>query len=208
MCAGETLEHLAWSPNNGLAAVTGLPRQQLADGRFVQPSSNKQHKLYVLEPEQQLASITLQFEQQGSVIWSPAGDRILMEAGHALELDTKRCTLVPLLVQQYGASSACFSPDGRHCALVKGCRGVKICKAADGSQVFSLEDDSMGYRVARFSDCGAQLLLSRRELFRVIDFGWETTSSRAHCKQICSRITAAVDWASTMGHSCCKWEGY
>ena len=119
LCAGKTLQQLAWSPNNALAAVTGLPQRQLADGRFVEPSSDKQHKLYVLEPEQQLAIITLRFEQQGSVIWSPAGDRILMESGHALELVTNRCVSVRLLLQQYGASSACFSPDGRHCAVVQ-----------------------------------------------------------------------------------------
>ena len=156
----------------------------------------------MVAPGQQLVSLALHFNTQGKLFWSPAGDRVLVEAPYTLELVTSRCSSV----QQYGSIRGSFSSDSRYFALVGGFQGIKLCNATDGSQLCYLDDSIQWDCIAWRNEFSDQLLVFGAGRVRVIGCGWGDGPSS--CQHLSNVITAAANLASSMDHACCHWVSY
>ena len=194
LSSSEALCYLTWSPCGGLAAVC-IMHEKDDIGHCI-----RLYNLYVLLPGHPLASMRVRSSRRDSVTWSPAGNRLLVYHSDGAELVTGCCTSV----QHFADGLATFSPCGRLLAIVGYDHvALQICMAIDGSQVFRLTGCSIFHNIAKFTASGDVLILAGYHDFRVLCFDWGATASSMYCQQLCRRVAAACQMATTISHSCC-----
>ena len=161
--AAEYLQALAAGPGNAFAAVAKVfeVRTYGAEGAK-RPCKPEQHKLYVLLPKSQLASMVLpeKFVRHGMLEFSPTGDQLLMGCGYygkELQLVSSTCQAIKSFPKHKGT----FHPDGSLIAVV-GAYSVKLVKSADGQQVFSMSCSDLGCPPVRFNGLSNRLMLGSR----------------------------------------------
>ena len=192
LSATEALEYHIWSPCGGLAAATLLHNKETRGNCPV---------LHVSMPGRPLATMKAGSGERESVIWSPAGDRLLVEA-YDLELVTSTC----ISVQRFSRSKGCFSLCSHFVCVVGGDDvSVRVCRANDGSQVFSLTGCSIGRRMPSFNYHGDVMIMTGSHGIRVICFDWGSNSGTAYGQQMCTSLAAAGNLANRLSHSCCNY---
>ena len=192
----EMVDGFAWSSSNGLAALS-VAFERDDDGCLIKPSPCT---LYIVLPGRPLASMKVRGDERGTITWSPSGDRLLVYDRFTsdLELVSSTCTSVLLFSCSWGT----FSPCGR--LLVIGSKtSLKLCRALDGSQIFSLSGHAMVGKDVRFTDLGEVLMVVTKAALRVVRFGPGISSSTEFSLRVCSCLTAACRFVEGLSHSCC-----
>ena len=196
LSANEIVERLVWSPCGGLAALS-ITVQRDDDGCLVQPYPCT---LYTMLPGQPLASMGVKGDEHGIITWSPSGDRLLVfdRFTSDLELVSSMCTSV----LPFSCSWGTFSPCGRLLVVV-GKTSLKLCRALDGSHIFSLSGHAMVGMHIRFTGIGDVLMVVTKAALRIVRFGQGTSLSTEFSQRVCSCLTAACELAEGLPHSCC-----
>ena len=197
--SGNHVQCLVWGPVGGLAAATvSFPRD--ADGKWL----GRVAKLVVMLADGSLASMTVQDPDDNfthswwPIVWSPAGDRLLLNRDSRPELVSSACVAVLQMELVYGAR-AVFSPDGRYVAGV--CRGppnassdsLKLWSASSGAVVFCEAWEGLPKVDLTFAGLGDLLLLPGKHAFQVVQFGCNSSTTDRN-KQLCKAVPAACSW--------------
>lgn len=100
LSANESVEKLAWSSCNGLAALS-IANQRDALSHLHDPSPCR---LYILLPGQPLDSMRVNSAEHGFITWSPAGDSLLVGDSFTrnMQLVSTTCTSVLRFAGSYG----------------------------------------------------------------------------------------------------------
>ena len=192
LSATESLEYLIWSPCGGLAAATLLHNKE---------TRGKCPVLHVSMPGQPPATMKAGSGERESIIWSPAGDRLLVDS-YDLQLVTSKC----VTVHQFDRSTGCFSPCSHFVCVIGGSDiSVRVCRASDGSLIFSLIGCSTRHGMPSFNYHGDVIILTGSRGIRVICFGWGPNLGTAYGQQMCISLAAAGDLAIGLSHSCCNY---
>ena len=200
------LQSLAWGPNNGLAGITVCSGTIGPDH-----NSDPSQRLHLLLPGHEICSMTLKHNKHGSVVWNASGDRLLVHSGHLASphLDTHLITSTCRAVNQFERSvcSSLFSFDGRHVVVTEqlersNALSIKLCRACDGSLMFSMAYPNLFCSEVAFSIQDDQLLLVHESGVHVMSFEWGPQSSSARGRQLCNAVSAAASWASSMAEKC------
>lgn len=200
---GDIVKHLSWGPCNGAAAVAELPeplsRADYCRGLYYYPAID--HKLYVVHSGQGMASTTVPWADHGSLIWSPAGNRLLLISPGSFRLFTSRCVLVGMVDDAYVPRVALFSSDGVHIAACAGCKvALRLYNAHSGELVLAVgskvEDEECQDALwdLSFNDQSDQLVLLGRKDVCITSFGWGTDTSRTSSRELCNAIAAVSSW--------------
>ena len=191
----QRLKRLIWAPLAGAAALT-----QVLGGK----GSDCLYTLYVQLPGSLLASIASDCSQDGmvrapTVMWSPTGEHVLVDAYLCLELFTSTCTRV-LRAEGDVGSKAVFSPDGLHMAAVcrtgsesgsgkEGKLALNLYRTHDGALLFSQpRKGELTGRLA-FSAWGDQLIFTGRKML-AISFGQAHRPNSLHSRQMCDALAS------------------
>ena len=188
----EDLQFLAWSPLGSLAAVTMQAETSVC-------------RLYVMSGAS-LASMTLQ-GPQGTfsrawwpIVWSPAGDRLLLNRDIRPALVTTACASV-LRMELVCHGRAVFSPEGRYVAGVGNKHPdvdydrlcVKLWSATSGALVFSKTCRNLSPVDLTFNCLGDLLLFPGKYGFQVLQFGCSPSSTACNT-QLCQAVPLACSW--------------
>ena len=201
LTSSDELHYFTWGACGGLAAVAAIWRQGHHGVRHTDA------KLYVSVPGQPLVSMEVGYILHANLAWSPAGDRLLVDDRCQVHLVSSKCTPI----KEFAGCTACFCPSGRLIAVLGGALGrkddvaLKVCRALDGSQVFSLTGSSLVRCMPRFSVHGDVLILAGAHDMRIMCFDWSTGPSTAYSQQVCSWVAAACKWVYGLQHGCCGW---
>ena len=203
--AAHTLQHLSWGPCNSVAAVAEL--SQPISSKFVSRYPDMyvaavDHMLYVLEPGQGMSNMAVAWTNGGKVVWSPAGDRLLLNSIDSVSLVTSGCKYVVILDEKpaYNQREAVFSSDGKHLAVACACCEVplRLYNAKNGEVVFSLghlvKDQLNTCWDLSFSDKSDQLILLGWDDISIICFGWGSCAARTSSTERCDGVAAVSGW--------------
>ena len=193
----EMVKHLACSPISGVAFVTEVehwPR-------------NYSHKLHVVLPGSLPASVAVDHHYHASeaaVVWSPAGDRLLVTNSYMVQLVTSACVLLLHIEECY---DACFSPSGRHLAAAfsaysrkKSRLCVRLFSTSRGEVAFDQEWDGGIFEGSlAFNYAGDQLLLALPHGARAVTFGQAYEGTTMSSRQVCDAIAGAITCTNILG---------
>ena len=189
----EGIRELAFSPLGGLAAVIGPGPDD--------SSSDCPYKLYVLLPGCALESVTVDFfasSWEAAIVWSLAGDRLLIGCLQELLLVSTECDLI--LDMPGGACTPAFTPDGRYAAALGECRAgqkyrldLQLFNARSGAIVFQHVWDGMYANGSsmEFNQAGDRLIVTDRHNAHAFDFGQGCKASNLSSRQVCEAIAGA-----------------
>ena len=191
----EAVTHLAWSSAGSLACVADADADFDADGyRWAIPCT-----LYVLCPgSPTVAGMEVCWNHYASVaavVWSPAGDRLLVNSYARMQLVTPAC--VSVLDLPLSTCAPVFSPDGRLVAAVTKLDNspqltLHLISAADGAFMFqSVWEGFVGGSSMAFNDLGDQLRINGLHGARVFTFGQAHRADSMSSKQLSEAITGA-----------------
>ena len=142
------------------------------------------------------------------LLWSPAGDRLLLHDSERIQLLTSVCSVI--LDMPSGGHVPVFSPDGLCLALayqlaIEAKWQLRLYNTCDGALIFQHAWD--GHLAIQssltFSREGDQIVVSGQDSTHVVSFGQELQASSWSSRQLCEAIAGA----------CCKtaaiiWEGW
>ena len=206
--AGAIVQHLSWGPCKAVAAIVKPPPQYdywvSNDNLHVfggsVHGSGRICDLYVLEAGQSMTSMSVMWNPALSsgneVIWSPAGDRLLLNSSYSLQLVTTRCNGVVNVGDEleYQLRLAVFSSDAKFFASA--CQGVvTVHDATNGDIIHSVGVDVLQERGQKhwdlsFDDNANQLILIGWKDVRIISFGWGSDSLHTSSRELCNGIAA------------------
>ena len=195
---------LAWGPSGGLALVTHIERQP-------------QRKLYVLLPRGQPVSAGVHFSRfasEAALVWSPAGDRLLVNCPGRLQLFTSSCD--PVLDMPHGKCVPVFSACGRHVAAAeffsaqqRGRLRVRVFEARSGALLWehkgrlAVGGGAVSSGNLAFSPMGDQLFVSGLLEYgtygiHAFSFGRAYMAGRLSSRQLCEALAGVCSWANRL----------
>ena len=194
----EALKELAYSPANGVAAVTGTACEH--------GSCQCQYTLHVLVPGFGLNSVAVGFSclpYAAALVWSPAGDRLLVICPQRLQLVTLACVLVLDMPWEGSHAEKCtspiFSPDGHHVAAVCATGSqqdrqlrLRLFAAANGAVVFEhVWGGELWYDTLAFGPSGDQLVLMGEQHAYAFTLGQACEANTLSSGHMCDAIARA-----------------
>ena len=190
----EGLKELAFSPLGGLAAMTG-PGADVG-------SSDCPCKLHVLLPGGAVESMTVclsSWSSENALVWSPAGNRLLVGCLEGLQLVSTDCDLI--LNLPGGAWAPTFSPDGRYaavlsrteCTRTRSVLNLQLFSTCNGAIVFEHTWDVFDETGSSmdFNREGDRLVVTDICNAHAFDFGQGNNVSNLSSRQLCEAIAAA-----------------
>ena len=195
--AEESLRYISWGPVGSLAAATVTRSHDVAGNPLP-----KITRLHVKHPDSSLVcTVAVQrcnksWRNFWPLIWSPAGDRILLNVDSRPELVSSACVSIGQL-DMASYARAVFTPDGRYVAGV--CEGaasgrlsVKLWSASNGEVVLSEPWQGVSWADLAFNNLGNLLMLPGRSGFQIMGYGRFSTC--AQCQQLCKAVALAGSW--------------
>lgn len=218
---GDFVQHLSWGPGKAAAALVQLLHthhvpNSPSGGQFSDPRGGSMFgdlanmyepetpcKLHVLGAGQSMTSMYVEWSScPGSqVMWSPAGDQLLLNSSHYLQLVTSACTPVVLLggLPDNQLKSAVFSSDGVYFAAA--CHEyVNLYESKNGDIIHSMgiaawHDPRHRWDI-HFDDISDQLVLIGSEVVCITTFGWGSDSLRASSGKLCHAVATISNRAT------------